>query len=185
MRCVEQRYILTVECYTSHYPSFRAVKVDDIRLDFSVNGTDDSIVQWLEREGFEVVSKWAMGSSLDEIRSAAEADVDLVVSASGIGAAEVLYERFGIPNPLVEPAKPAVERVDTVVNRNLILHTVQSKLAARDPVPVAADQRTEIGAELLIFGNRRQVARDVIQFPVAVGGFHRIENPAEIQHHGF
>ena len=66
-------------------------------LDFSINGQDDSIVQWLEREGFEVVSKWAMGSSLDEIRRSAEADVNLVVSAAGFGAARVLYERFGIP----------------------------------------------------------------------------------------
>ena len=66
-------------------------------LDFSINGQDDSIVQWLEREGFEVVSKWAMGSSLDEIRRSAEADVNLVVSAAGLGAARVLYERFGIP----------------------------------------------------------------------------------------
>ncbi len=66
-------------------------------LDFSVNGTDDSIVQWLEREGFEVVSKWAMGSSLDEIRRSAEADVNLVVSAAGYGAARVLHERFGMP----------------------------------------------------------------------------------------
>ena len=66
-------------------------------LDFSINGQDDSIVQWLEREGFEVVSKWAMGSSLDEIRRSAEADVNLVVSAAGMGAARVLYERFGMP----------------------------------------------------------------------------------------
>ena len=66
-------------------------------LDFSTNGQDDSIVQWLEREGFEVISKWAMGSSLDEIRRSAEADVNLVVSAAGFGAARVLYERFGIP----------------------------------------------------------------------------------------
>ena len=66
-------------------------------LDFSVNGTDDSIVQWLGREGFEVVSKWAMGSSLAEIRRSAEADVNLVVSAAGYGAAKVLYERFSMP----------------------------------------------------------------------------------------
>ena len=66
-------------------------------LDFSIVGMDRSIARWLEDNGFEVVSKWAMGSNLDEIRRSAEADVDLVVSASGIGAAEVLYERFGIP----------------------------------------------------------------------------------------
>ena len=73
-------------------------------LDFSVNGTDDSIVQWLERVGFEVVSKWAMGSSLDEIRRSAEADVNLVVSAAGYGAAKVLYERFGMPYAIGFPA---------------------------------------------------------------------------------
>ena len=73
-------------------------------LDFSVNGTDDSIVQWLEREGFEVVSKWAMGSSLDEIRRSAEADVNLVVSAAGYGAARVLYERFGMSYAIGFPA---------------------------------------------------------------------------------
>ena len=73
-------------------------------LDFSVNGTDDSIVQWLEREGFEVVSKWAMGSSLDEIRRSAEADVNLIVSAAGYGAARVLYERFGMPYAIGFPA---------------------------------------------------------------------------------
>ena len=65
-------------------------------LDFSTV-MDKSIVKWLEENGFEVVSKWAMGSSLDEIRRSAEADVDLVVSAAGYGAAEVLYKRFGIP----------------------------------------------------------------------------------------
>ena len=73
-------------------------------LDFSVNGADDSMVQWLEREGFEVVSKWAMGSSLDEIRRSAEADVNLVVSAAGYGAAKVLYERFGMPYAIGFPA---------------------------------------------------------------------------------
>ena len=73
-------------------------------LDFSVNGTDDSIVQWLEREGFEVISKWAMGCSLDDIRRSAEADVNLVVSAAGYGAARVLYERFGMPYAIGFPA---------------------------------------------------------------------------------
>ncbi len=72
-------------------------------LDFSINGQDESIVQWLEREGFEVVSKWAMGSSLDEIRRSAEADVNLVVSAAGYGAAKVLYERFGTPYAIGVP----------------------------------------------------------------------------------
>ena len=66
-------------------------------LDFSVNGQDSSIASWLESEGFEVVSRWAMGSTLEEIAMAGEADVNLVVSASGLAAAKVLFERFGMP----------------------------------------------------------------------------------------
>ena len=66
-------------------------------LDFSVNGQDRSIAQWLSGNGFQVVSKWAMGSTLEEISRAAEADVNLVVSAAGLGAARTLYRKFGIP----------------------------------------------------------------------------------------
>ena len=66
-------------------------------LDFSVNGTDRSICAFLEREGFSVVSRWAMGSSLEELSRAARASVNLVVSAAGCGAAEALEARFGIP----------------------------------------------------------------------------------------
>ncbi len=80
--------------------SGKTIKVNIIGLtplDFSVNGQDSSIASWLESEGFEVVSRWAMGSTLEEIAMAGEADVNLVVSASGLAAAKVLFERFGMP----------------------------------------------------------------------------------------
>ncbi len=66
-------------------------------LDFSINGQDESIAEFLRNEGYEVISSWAMGSSLEEISRAADADVNLVVSAAGIDAANVLNERFGTP----------------------------------------------------------------------------------------
>ena len=66
-------------------------------LDFSVNGTDRSIASFLERSGFRVNSRWAMGADLEELSRAADADVSLVVSAAGLGAAHVLKRRFGIP----------------------------------------------------------------------------------------
>ena len=66
-------------------------------LDFSVNGTDRSIALFLEKNGFKVISRWAMGSDLEELSRAAEADVNLVVSATGLGAAKILKHRFGIP----------------------------------------------------------------------------------------
>ena len=66
-------------------------------LDFSVNGTDRSIAAFLERQGFQVLSRWAMGSSLEEISRSGGAHVNLVVSASGLEAAKVLHRRFGTP----------------------------------------------------------------------------------------
>ena len=66
-------------------------------LDFSINGMDKSIAAFLESCGFQVVSRWAMGCSLEELAQAGNADVNLVVSAVGLGAAKVLEERFHIP----------------------------------------------------------------------------------------
>ncbi len=66
-------------------------------LDFSVNGSDASMVKFLEKAGFEVISKWAMGSTLEELMEAGRASVNLVVSATGLGAAKALKEMFGTP----------------------------------------------------------------------------------------
>lgn len=66
-------------------------------LDFSINGTDASIVRFLEDAGYEVISRWAMGSTLEQLEQAGSAHVNLVVSAAGLGAARTLRERFGTP----------------------------------------------------------------------------------------
>jgi len=66
-------------------------------LDFSVSGADKSIARALETAGMRVLSRWAMGSDLEELSAAGGAHVNLVVSATGLGAAQVLWERFGMP----------------------------------------------------------------------------------------
>ena len=66
-------------------------------LDFSIGPTLDSLRQWLEARGYQVRSCFAMGSGPDEIRSAAAADLNLVISGLGLPAARVLKRRFGIP----------------------------------------------------------------------------------------
>ena len=66
-------------------------------LDFSVNGTDRAIAARLEENGWQVCSRWAMGSSLEELAGAAAAHVNLVVSETGLEAAKRLRRRFGTP----------------------------------------------------------------------------------------
>ena len=80
-------------------------------LDFSVNGSDLSMVQFLEKSGFEVVSKWAMGSTLEELMEAGRAHVNLVVSATGLGVAKALKEMFGTPYVIGTPIGTAYQEI--------------------------------------------------------------------------
>ena len=76
-------------------------------LDFSIDGMDRSLAQVLEAHGLEITSRWAMGDTLEHIRQAGFADVDLVVSESGMEAARILKDRFGIPWVVGLPFGPA------------------------------------------------------------------------------
>lgn len=66
-------------------------------LDFAMNDSISSIRHWLEARGCRVTSCWAMGSDLDTILASHRADLNLVVSYGGLGAARILRERAGIP----------------------------------------------------------------------------------------
>ncbi|MGN0287033.1 MAG: nitrogenase component 1 [Atopobiaceae bacterium] len=66
-------------------------------LDFAAPGSRDALASWLESEGFEALSCWAMGSSLDDLARAPEADLNLVVSATGMRVARTLRQRCGTP----------------------------------------------------------------------------------------
>ncbi|MDY5211163.1 nitrogenase component 1 [Intestinibacter sp.] len=89
-------------------------------LDFSINKSVESIVDLLKENDFEVISTWAMGSSLDDIKNAGNADVNLVISYSGLGAAKYMYEKFNIPYVVGTPfgkdfAKKIVKDLKEVV----------------------------------------------------------------------
>ena len=66
-------------------------------LDFSINNSIKSTVDLLKENDFDVISTWAMGSTLEDIKDAGNADVNLVISYSGMGAAKYMYEKFNIP----------------------------------------------------------------------------------------
>lgn len=80
-------------------------------LDFSVNGSEASMKTFLEKAGFEVLSCWAMGSSLEEIAEAGRASVNLVVSSTGIEAARALKELFGTPYVVGTPIGSTFQKI--------------------------------------------------------------------------
>lgn len=93
-------FLALVKEFVKDLPKAEGIGVNIIGatpLDFGLNGSIDSMKKWLTEEGFNVVSCIAMDSSLEEIKRAASAKVDLVVSWCGIEAAEYMRDNFGIP----------------------------------------------------------------------------------------
>ena len=66
-------------------------------LDFGPQPMVDAMKRHLEKYGWEILSTWAMGDTLEDLSHAGEAEVNLVVSSVGIPAANVLREKFGTP----------------------------------------------------------------------------------------
>ena len=66
-------------------------------LDFSVTGNVEALKKIFSDAGFSVKSCWAMGSSWEELMSAGEAHVNVVVSSAGAPLARVLKEKYGTP----------------------------------------------------------------------------------------
>ena len=100
-------------------------------LDFSLNGTDKAIKELLSHNGFQVISSWAMGSSLDEIQYAGDASVNLVVSNTGLAAAKALKEMFGTPYVVGVPYGESYSRL-IVSALNTAAETGQNRIWKSD-----------------------------------------------------
>lgn len=81
-------------------PQCPAVKVNLLGLtplDFSVVGNATELKNLIARAGLTVHTSWSMGDSLDNLVTAAEADVNAVVSSTGFYLAQYMKEKYGIP----------------------------------------------------------------------------------------
>lgn len=99
-RLPEAKWLSEEELHKLRQKKGKALRVNVLGatpLDFAMNGSIDSMRHWLEARGCHLASCWAMGSDLDTILASRDADLNLVVSYGGLGAARVLRERAGIP----------------------------------------------------------------------------------------
>ena len=72
-------------------------------LDFAVCGYDRELVSRLQSDEWEVLATWSMGCSLEDIRRSAAAEVNLVVSWSGLAVAKKLQALYGTPYVIGAP----------------------------------------------------------------------------------
>ncbi len=66
-------------------------------LDFDAAGAVDKMEEMLSEQGFEIVTDLGMGTHAQNWRSAAQAQVNLIVSATGLPLAKELHKRYQIP----------------------------------------------------------------------------------------
>ena len=80
-------------------------------LDFGPQKNVEIMKENLYNYGWNVLSAWAMGDTLETLQQAETADVNLVVSAVGLRAAKVLQEKFGTPYVIGTPNEWLAETI--------------------------------------------------------------------------
>lgn len=66
-------------------------------IDFSANENAQDLVKRLEDWDFQVIGKLMMGARIEQIENLAKAQVNLVVTESGMAAAKLLKRKYNIP----------------------------------------------------------------------------------------
>ena len=86
-------------------------------LDLGPQSAVDAMKKRLKNYGWEILSTWAMGDTLEALSRAGEAAVNLVVSSVGIPAANVLKEKFGTPFLVGTPVEGYEEEISDALER--------------------------------------------------------------------
>ncbi len=120
-------------------------------LDFGAPGAAGSLRHFAEEAGFELVSCWAMGDGLPVLSRAAEAQVNLVVSAVGLPAAERLRERFG--TPWVAGAPVGAFREELIAALHSSAESGECLLPCRDGRAAAPDRTRCVIGEPVTMGS--------------------------------
>lgn len=72
-------------------------------LDYAYTDNGENLRRLLQQGGFEVLGSFFMGATLEQVRRAGEATVNLAVSAGGLALAKYLKQRFGTPYVAASP----------------------------------------------------------------------------------
>ena len=121
-------------------------------LDFGPQKNVEAMKQKISQYGWEVLSTWAMGNSLETLSLAGAAEVNLVVSSVGIPAAKILEEKFGTPyvigTPIGEFTEVLVQELNEVTkNRN-----IQEKPTSDENKVPYLKERLQGPAEITVIG---------------------------------
>lgn len=92
-------------------------------LDMSDLDAGDKVKQKLQDAGYDQVDCFGMGAGLNELKTAGNAEKNLVVAPSGLLAARYMERNYGIPYEMYDPlAENYVPDMDYTGKKVLVLH---------------------------------------------------------------
>ena len=100
-------------------------------LDFGPQINVDIMKKNLQKYGWEVVSSWAMGDTLENLSRTGEVEMNLVVSSVGLPAAKILREKFGTPYVIGTPISGFTEELIQIMNKK-IPHETEGRNEEKD-----------------------------------------------------
>ena len=116
-------------------------------LDFGPQKNVNLLKENLQKYGWNVLSTWAMGDSLETLQLAGTAEVNLVVSAVGLRAAKVLQEKFGTPYVIGTPNEWLAENISKKME-----NAIEQLSGAFIPEAVYLKDRMQTSAEITLIG---------------------------------
>ena len=96
-------------------------------LDFGPFPRVEELKNNLEKCGWEILSTWAMGDSLEDLAKAGNAEINLVVSSVGLRAAKALKEKFGTPYVIGTPYKEYAERISEALEKRIQIPVLEDR----------------------------------------------------------
>ena len=121
-------------------------------LDFTLQTYVDDLSARLTDAGWEINSLWAMGESLDRIKNAAGADLNLVVSSTGMKAAALLNRRFGIPWTAGCPVDGFEEKLFEAMDRTMADRVNRVAYLPAEMDPESRENLRAAGERLTLIG---------------------------------
>ena len=111
-------------------------------LDFGPQCCVDILKENIEKCVWKVFSTWAMGDNLENLARAGQAEVNLVVSSTGLRAARKLKERFGTPYVTGTPLWGLEERISESLDKKEGIPYLENRLEGEPEIMIIGEPVT-------------------------------------------
>ena len=138
-------------------------------LDFGPQEHVEALKKNMEDAGWKVLSTWAMGDSMEDLKRAPEAEVNLVVSGTGLRAAKVLKERFETPYVIGTPIRGFMEPlIQAVQEKTTVSYLEPGIRITRTKEKILTEDNIVLVGEPVIMGSLAAAIERKYKRPVKV-----------------